>query len=346
MKVLYLGHGLPETTSRHRADALGRLGHEVALADPYEAFRSDLSHPLWGRLHFRSGYRALQKRVRRWLVGASEACSNPDLIWVDGGELFGPDCFSSLGKSKAPIVFFNVDDPTGPRDGRRFDLARAALPLYNLCVTVRRETEAEMRTLGATNVLRVWRAYDEVAHAPFKHREEIAAEWHSEVAFIGTWMRNEGRDVFLTALLDAGVPISIWGDRWDKAPLWPRLKTVWRGAALGGREYVAAVQGAKLCLGMLSKGNRDLHTTRSAEIPYSGGLFCAQRTNEHLEMYRENQEAVFWDDSQECAQVCGRLLSDDSERESIRANGMRRVRELQIGNEDIARQVLAKIGLG
>jgi hypothetical protein len=37
MKILYIGLSAPASTSRHRADALKRLGHDVVIADPYLA---------------------------------------------------------------------------------------------------------------------------------------------------------------------------------------------------------------------------------------------------------------------------------------------------------------------
>ena len=114
------------------------------------------------------------------------------------------------------------------------------------------------------------------------------------------------------------------------------------GAGPGG--YVAAIRGAKVCLGLLSKGNRDLHTTRSMEIPYAGGVLCAERTTEHLALYREDEEAVFWTTAEECAEKCLGLLGDDQSRERIRLAGMARVRNNKVGNEDICRQILQAVG--
>jgi spore maturation protein CgeB len=158
-------------------------------------------------------------------------------------------------------------------------------------------------------------------------------------------MRHEKRDEFLLRLISLGVPISIWGDRWQKSPHFSKLKSHLRGGALIGRNYVAAIQGAKICLGLLSKGNRDLHTTRSLEIPFAGGLLCAERTVEHQEMYKEGVEAVFWSDADECAQVCKQLLNDQRLRENIRKAGMDRVRSLNVGNEDIFNEIMM-IALG
>lgn len=169
---------------------------------------------------------------------------------------------------------------------------------------------------------------------------DIPNALRSEVAFVGTWMRGERRDVFLRELRKKGVPISIWGARWQSSPLWSELKDVWRGPALSGRDYVAAIQGAKVCLGMLSKGNRDEHTTRSLEIPYANGLLCAERTPEHETLFKNNEQAVFWRDADECAQKCLELLGNDTRRAHIRMAGAHRVRELKVGHEDICRQIL------
>jgi hypothetical protein len=215
------------------------------------------------------------------------------------------------------------------------------LPLYDLCVVVRDVSAVECRAHGARKVLKVWRSYDEVAHCPDLAPKLVPAQFSADVSFIGTWMRHEARDEFLLSLRERGLEIAVWGDRWDKSPLWRQLQPHWRGPNLVGSGYVSAIRGAKICLGLLSKGNRDLHTTRSVEIPYAGGLLCAQRTSEHLELYVEDEEAVFWSDADECATKCLELLADPEKRERIASAGMRRVRQNRVGNEDICRQILA-----
>ncbi len=266
-----------------------------------------------------------------------------DMVWIDSGELLGRTAVGVFASMGVPLVLFNHDDPTGSRDGPRFASLLSALKQYSLVVTVRSETASELKALGAKRVLKVWRTYDEIAHAPWSDTAEISDKFRSEVAFIGTWMRYEGRDEFILRLADLGVDIAIWGDRWQKSPRWRKIKEMWRGPALSGRDYVAACQGAKVCIGLLSAGNRDLHTTRSLEIPYMGGVLCAERTIEHLKLYEDGVHAVFWDDAEECAGLCKALLADETRREKIRRAGMQRVRELKVGNEDVCRQILTEL---
>jgi len=339
LNILYIGDHHPGSTSFHRARALSRLGHQVVVKNPVEALDQQLNSRWWAALHFRTGYRLLQTGMLKWVKSVMENMAPPDLVWVDSGELIGCSCVKALQTLKCPVILYNIDDPTGKRDGRRFDSLLGAIPLYDLVVVVRMETAKECSFLGAKNVMRVLRSYDEVAHQPYANIHEIPADFKSDIAFIGTWMRNEKRDEFILHLIHEGLNVNIWGDGWQKSHLFSKIKHCWRGKSLSGRDYIAAIQGAKICLGMLSKGNRDLHTTRSLEIPYAGGLLCAQRTVEHLHLYREGVEAAFWSDAKECVKVCKDLLNN-GKIDQLRIAGMQRVREIKAGNEDVCRAIL------
>ncbi|MEJ7644134.1 MAG: glycosyltransferase [Chryseolinea sp.] len=338
--ILYFGSDGPAHTSAHRCNALRRIGHKVELKDPGVAFSKEFSG-FKGSINFKSGFILIQNKMRIWLETVTQNLEqDPDLIWIDLGDLFGPGCMEVLQRLKCPIVTYNVDDPTGERDGYRFRQFIKSIPLNDLIVVVREESVKECEQLGAKKVVRVYRSYDEEMHRPFSSPSDIAGKFHSDVVFIGTWMRREKRDEFLLEVMSQGVPVSIWGDRWQKSPLFPKLKHAWRGNGSYGRDYVAAIQGSKICIGMLSKGNRDLHTTRSLEIPFAGGLFCGERTSEHQWLYKENDEAVFWSDAAECASICKKLLKDDALREQIRLAGMKKVRSLELGNEDVCRKIV------
>lgn len=345
-RILYLGPTLPGCTSLCRAQALRRLGHAVTIVDPFIPVDRQLSNKWLGAAHFRTGYRALQWTMHDWVARICATLAEqdtPEVVWVDGGELLGIDCIRLLKSTGAVTVLYNHDDPTGPRDGQRFASLRNAIPAYDACVIVRDENIDELRALGASQILRVDRSYDEVMHAPFDDIAEIAPEFRSEVAFIGTWMRNENRDRFIVDLINRGIPVSIWGARWGLSSFWPMLRPYHRGGNLNGRDYVSAIQGSKVCIGLLSSGNRDLHTTRTMEIPYAGGLLCAQRTREHEAMFDDGREAVFWSNVDECAHWCRKLLADADLRESIRLGGMQRVRANGAGNESVCRGVLETV---
>lgn len=338
MRILYLGDDFPDNTSGHRAAALRRLGHEVTVLNP----RATLSNSwIVGGVSTRLGFwpfvPLINTRLRHRIGKAAF-----DLAWVDCGPELSPGFHRWLKRRGIKIVNYNVDDPFGNRDGRKWDLYRHSVPFHNLTVVVRPENVPEARDAGAQNVVHVYRSYDAVAHAPQELTTADRSHWSSEVVFVGSWMPERGS--FMLKLLKAGVPLTIRGDRWHKAPEYEKLKGIIRGPAVYGADYVKAIQCAKVALGLLSKGNRDLHTQRSAEVPFIGGaVFCAERTTEHEAMYQDGEEALFWSSPEECAARCHEILADSPRRGRLAAAARTRVIRLGISNDETLARVLATV---
>jgi len=340
MNILYLGQSGKASTSYHRAKALERIGHTVTIANPYEIL-DDLGN-LISKLHYKTGYRFLQKKVQNW-INTSIPKNDIDLVWINSGELFGLKNIKLLKtKFKKPILLYNNDDPTGGRDGNRFNMLLTAIPEYDMCVVMRELNVDEYYKKGAKKVIRVFMSYDEIEHAPLP-KSSIEEKFKSEVSFIGTNIPGDNRDKFLLTLIEKGIPISIWGARWERSQYWQQLKPFFRGNSLKGKDYIAAIQGSKICIGLLSKGNRDLHTTRTFEIPFVGSLFCAERTSEHADLFKENEEAVFWTNAEECAEKCRNLLNNEELINKISQNGRAKITQTKRGNEDVVRHILKSI---
>jgi spore maturation protein CgeB len=204
------------------------------------------------------------------------------------------------------------------------------VPQYDVLAVVRSVNVAEAYARGARKVLQVYMAVDEL-DGPREITAEDRLRYPHEVLFIGTWMPERGP--FLVELIEAGVPLAIYGGNWQKAPEWPVLRTVWQGPAIYGDEYIKALQLAKVSLGLLSKGNRDAHTTRTFEIPYCGGLLCVERTAVHLQLYQEDVEAVYWNDARECIEKCEALLHNEAWRKDVAEQGRLRCLRNGIFNE-------------
>lgn len=331
MKILYLGDDFKHATSAHRAAALRRLGHEVAHLDPAQ---EAVPASRWiCSLNIRTGFRLFAPLVRRRLIRAIRG-QRFDLAWIDAGPQLGPAFYRELVRRGLRIINYNHDDPFGNRDHRKWDLYKSALRYHDLTAVVREENIAEALACGSKKVVRVFRSYDPVAHAPLPVTPEDKQKWSSDVVFVGTWMPERGP--FLARLLQLGVPLSIWGVRWQKAAERARLQPAVRGEEfLYGSDYVKALQCSKVALGLLSVGNRDLHTTRSAEIPFMGGAcFCAERTAEHLAMFREGEEAVFWSSAEECAAQCRKALADPAFRERLSGAARRRIIQMGLSNDE------------
>lgn len=245
-----------------------------------------------------------------------------------------------LREIQAPIILYTNDDPTGSRDGSRFARLRDSLSLYDLCAVVRKVNVEEFYSHGARSVIRVPMSYDEVVHRPLQPDEMVEPSFKSDVCFVGTWRRGERREQLLRFLSDCGITMKIWGSRWEKCPDQELVDRHFQGSHLAGRDYVKAIASSEVALSFLSHGNRDLHTRRSVEIPYAGGLLYTERTSEHEEMFKDGHEAVFWSSPKELVEACLALVNDKAKRHQIREAGMKRVRNLKTGNEDVCKSIL------
>ena len=343
MKILYIGNDLSSSTSFHRANALRRIGHQVEVRDPYFQFKKDFKYSILNKIHYLTGYYLLQKKINNWIVFLLSQDRAFDLIWINSGELIGPKALQLLKTIGCPTLLYNNDDPTGTRDGNRFKTLLKAISFYDLVVIRKEKNNIIYNTFGVNNIFNIMMSYDEIAHKGFESIEKIDTKFKSDIVFVGTWIRGENRDIFILELIKNGLDVSIWGNRWSKSPHWNGLKKYHKGNALSGDAYISAIQGAKICLGFISKANGDLHTRRSVEIPFSGGLLCAERTSEHIEMYEDGVQALFWKDAEECISICKKMLADDNLRERIRLAGMKKVVQLKVGNEDICKKILLEV---
>jgi hypothetical protein len=259
-------------------------------------------------------------------------------LFCDNGELIPPDLLRKLKGRAAKSLVFNQDNPFVARDGLRWRIFLKSLPLYDLYVTPRISNVEPARRNGAQRVYRTWFSADEIVHAPQALTKEERNAFGSRVAFVGTWMPERGP--FMKTLIDRGVPLTIFGPRWDKAPEYDQIKDHVRLGSLNTTQYTKAVAACDIALALLSKGNEDLHTTRSLEIPAIGALLCGERTSEHLELYKEGEEAVFWESAEECADVCLRLLSAPEDIKRIAAAGATRARANAVFNEPVLKGML------
>ncbi len=324
---------------QHFTAGFVRLGHVVEVVNLAELVQL----PYWiyffdYRLGFPLTSRIVCGKIAMRIVGKSF-----DMAFVWSGETINSASLGFLRNISRFVVNYNFDDPTGTRDGNRWRLFLKNIKNYHLCVVVRNESEQEYPAFGVKRILRVWRSADEVSHAKREITDAIQGEWASDISFVGTWMPERGP--FMCKLIEAGMKISIWGNRWHKDPQWLLLKPFWRGPSLVGDEYAYAIQCSKLCLGMLSAGNRDSHTTRTAEIPSLGGLFFAQRTCEHEEMYLDGCEAIFWNDADDCLAKAKYWLAKDldAKRKQIAESGRLKWLNGPMRNEAVAKKILAQL---
>ena len=136
--------------------------------------------------------------------------------------------------------------------------------------------------------------------------------------------------------------LKIFGTGWDAVSVPGYVKDCFNGPALG-LDYAKAINGSKICLGFLNNEAYDEITTRSFEIPSSGGFLVAQRTEQHTNIFLEDIEAVFFSTKEELLKKIQYYLNNDNERNAIREKGYKKVLEWNYSWNSLMKDILIKV---
>lgn len=338
MKILFVSKKSPNTDARFRS--LVRAGNKVDFLDS-KSFFSFSNRLLRVLLTVPLGSYIVDKVSCSGLTRELKNRSDYFLIFLNQCETIGPKSLKMLKNKGTKVLNYVNDDPFGNSKNWRWKNFLKTVPLLDLLVVVRKQNITEAKNWKAKHVYRVFMAADTFLHKPLPENSADRLKWASKVAFVGSYFPERGP--FFADLVRRGVPLAIYGPGWERAPEWSILKQCFRRGRISGDEYIKAVQYADICLGLLSKQNRDEHTTRTFEIPSIGTLLCAEKTDEHLSFYKEGKEAVFFNTAEECAKLCLELLSNPLRLEKIALAGHNRFNQLNQTNDKVMEEVLSAL---
>ena len=242
-----------------------------------------------------------------------------DLIYVMTSDCIGKKLILNLKKKARKIIVFLEDNPFSKRDKNRWKLYLDAARYYDLTVVFQRSRMIMGKKHGVKSFLLIPPPYQKNVHCKKKISSKEKNKLSSEVIFIGTWFPDRG--VFFKRLIDLGLNIKIYGTRWYKDPNYSLIKSNITLGHIKDPMYSKLIQCSKISICLPSAGNFDGITKRSTEIPAIGTLLCAQRTKEHKILFKENMEAVFFKDADECYKKCINLSKNNSKRRKIANNG-------------------------
>lgn len=286
------------------------MGIEHAVVD-LSKYVQPLEH---SRVH-KVAFRLLRRRPltywalnRKILETAREF--RPNIILITTGPFISASTLISLKeKTGAFLINYCIEDPYNPANSTR-DLL-AGIPLYDLFACTKKAIMDDVQRAGARNVAYVPVAYEPSLFFPESPAsEEERRRFSCDVAFIGT--ADPQRYLLLKAVRErlSDLNLRLYGACWDRDP---SLNRIWHGLVVG-RDHRLAIGGAKICLGILRRANRDTITDRSFQIPACGGFLLAERTPEHVDLYEEGQEAEFYDSLDELEEKVYCLLRRNEER--------------------------------
>jgi len=317
-------------------NALEDLGSKVT---PFDTSSYSSRGPRLARsARYRLAWGLVVSRLNRELVSAGENV-DVDWVWVEKGTWITPRTLARLAAPGRKLIHYTGDPMILFHKTRHF---LASIPSYDVLVTPKRYERDLYKRHGARRLMLLPSGYDAQLFRPSRLSSADLQEFSSDVCFVGHYERHYRQ--LVRAASSTGAEVAVWG-AWQRAALTsPWLRQIVRGPGAWDEDYVRALNGAKIGLGLLTRLAPDESTTRTFEIPACGTFLLAQRSMEHKEFFKEGEEAEFFEGEHELKEKIQWYLEHDDERFRIAAAGRKRCVTSGYSYLDRIRTVVAKIG--
>ena len=239
----------------------------------------------------------------------------PDIILIFKGMNVYPETVKTLKNFTRLICNYNPDHPfLYFSKGSGNDYVKNSIPFFDIHISYSSNITEKLKTI-----------YNKTAYCiPFGYDETVKTSYVPEVAgdlvFMGVW--DKEREFFFNQL--PRLPIKIFGPSWTKSK--SPSSDYYQHKTLLENEYYSASYSALGCINLLRKQNivEDSHNMRTFEVPGVGGLLISQRTEEQLNFFEENKEAIYFSDANELIDKIHAIKKGLFDIEQIKKNALLR----------------------
>jgi spore maturation protein CgeB len=316
--ILYVGSLNPNSNSNRRFKTLELLGHKARGINIDKLIYGNI----FSRIHYHFNVGPGIKKLNRQVLAAISE-SIPDLLLIDNKPFITASTLKKVKKLAPGIKIINLitDDPTG-RYRYAWRLCLKTTALYDCHFVQRKVNVGELKAAGARRVELCYRSFDPSFHKPVKLSDEEKKYYSASVGFIGTY--EDSREEYIAYLIQNNIPVSITGDGWPKGKYWELIKPFYRGPSIYGDPYIKTLNGMQIALHFLRHANRDEQDSRTFEIPACRVFMLAESSELHLSLFRNGEEAVFFESKEELLKQVRYYMQHEEERSAIAARGYER----------------------
>jgi len=344
-RILFIGELVPHSRTLQRKQVLEEIGCEVTAYSTLpehasiDGTTSKLSRILWKMgfpLDIVSVNKAILAEVRR---------SRPDILWIEKGNTIYPRTLRTIAilAPSTKIVSLTEDDMFALHNRSWF--YAFGLKHYSVVLTTKSYNKNcnELPRLGAKKVVFFDNAYDIHEHRPLPVTADDKKALGGDVVFIGTYEKQRANSML--HLANNGIAIRVWGNGW-KHLSGKHPNMLIEGRPLYGDSYVKSICSSRISLCFLRKSNRDQQTHRSMEIPACGGFMLAERTEEHLRLFKEGVEAEYFGSDAELLDKIKYYLANEQRRHTIAENGKQRCISGKYDHHSLLKRILQDLTTG
>ena len=265
-----------------------------------------------------------------------------DIILVDNKPFLSRRTLRFVKERQPSIKIANVltDDPFG-QFGKSWRRMKQTIPLYDIFFVQRKINIKEFKAAGARNVSLCYRSFDPAYNRPLPLEEQELSQYHASVGFVGTY--ENVRASYIASLIQNNIPVSVTGNDWPNREFWDIIKPHYKGPSVYGEEYIKTINGMDIALHFLRHANRDEQDSRTFEIPACKVFMLAENSDVHQQLFKENEEAVFFSSKEELLEKVRYYLSAKEERQKIALKGYQRCITAGYDHETRMRRMLETI---
>lgn len=279
-------------------------------------------------------YNMLYRGLNQFLLQQIEL-EKPAIILVFKGMEIFPKTLRAIGKQYILLTNFNPDHPFMiTSKGTGFKNLIQGIQHYNLHFSYNQEVAKKIQEEYNVPTVFLPFGYELPSELKFsKDEDEIQA-----ICFIGT--ADAIRLNHINALLDAGIPVHIYGSDWlrfVKPNVHPQLKLY---APVYNQDFWKVVQRYRIQLNVFRPHNIGSHNMRTFEMPAAGTIMLAPDSPEHRLFFKHGKEAFFYNDMADMINQAKYILHlSKPEADQIRYNARKRSIESDYSYQNRAKTV-------
>ena len=317
MKILIIGNRAGTHIGGCFEKAALELNHDVQVLESHVA----MAAPFWMRRYYWWFRGKRPAKLLEFGQAVLAVCQKwkPDYILATGIAPLDQAILKKLGALGTYRINYLTDDPWN--SSHRANWFMRALPSYDIIVSVRRTNLEDLYSIGCKKVFYLPFAYQPNIHFPEEPASlEEKSQLSSDIIFAG------GGDIdrvpYITALLQTGVKVALYGTYWDR---FQQTRDHTHGQA-NISTLRKAITCSKVALCLVRRANRDGNSMRTFELPAIGACMLVEETQEHREIFGNNRECVvYFNGTDQMVDQLKWLLENNDERARLKKAAHERI---------------------
>lgn len=296
MKILHIAPFFFGSTAYRRLKAFSQIGFEVANYD------IDVHYKHWVRglvsLGRRFPWSITHYRINQEIY-IYALMHRPEVFFVEKAKYLYPSTIKKIKKLLPDSIWLHFS-PDDYRNQSNFNiLQRKNLNNFDRIITTKRYNVGWLKKKYGEKVDLI------LSGGPDAVNEVVEENFCYKVSFIGQYEYERAQSIINLA---RHVKVDIFG------PDWTALAGISRNIELHepvwGEKYIETIKKSNINLCFLRKANKDLSTTRTFELASVGALMVAERTEEHLSLFTEGAEALYFSNDEELCEIVQRIVEE------------------------------------